>query len=215
MRMGRCWTLLSAATAAATLMTTTAANADTGRAAIDWERLLVGLDSYARHGAEKPTASVHPQTSAASERTSQLYVQNAGNAWFGVAPRVSFVARDWGGSYRIFGDQLSIVDAMRLTESTRMVLSRVRFGDFGSTRIMPFAQVGFGQWRTDTKILPLSPRSVEVAAQVGAGFEVSLTRTWQLACETSATLFIRDQRELGDLPETKLWSTTLATRLEW
>jgi len=213
MTMGRSRFLVLAATMAAAITSSTAAHADTGRLTIDWGRLLVDLDTYARTGAERPSPAGHHQAAAAAERTNQLYVQNAGNAWFGVAPRVSFVARDWGGSYRIAGDRLSLVDAMRLSSSTRMVLTRVRFGDFGSTRIMPFAQVGFGQWRTDTNILPLSPRAVEVAGQVGGGVEINLGKSWQLACETSATLFIRDERE--EIAQTNLWSTTLATRLEW
>jgi hypothetical protein len=214
MRMGRSRTLGLAAAAAAAAMTMTmsrAARADVPAVGVDWGRLLLQLDAYARHGAEKPAPSEH--TPADNEQTHQIYVQNAGNAWFGVAPRVSFVARDWGGSYRIAGDKLSVVDAMRLSSSTRMVLSRVRFGDFGTTRIVPFAQMGFGQWRTDTKILPFSPRATEVAAQVGGGVEVQVARGWQLACETAATVFIRDERE--DIPQTNLWSTTLATRMEW
>jgi hypothetical protein len=212
MRMGRSLTLACAAAIAATTLSS-AAHAETGRATIDWARFLVELDAYARHGAEKQTAVTTSATHA--ERTQQLFVQTAGNAWFGVAPRVSLVARDWGNSYRISGDQLSVVDAMRLTSSTRMVMSRVRFGDIGTTLITPFAQLGFGQWRTDSKFLPLTPSSTEIAAQVGGGLELHVTRSFHVACETSATMFIRDEREAGALPQTRLWSTTLASRLEW
>jgi hypothetical protein len=220
MRMGRSLTLACAAAIAAMTLSTTA-HADTaGRATLDWDRLIVGLDRFARTGdrAEKPNVSVpalHPTESATNERTQQLYVQNAGNAWFGVAPRVSLVARDWGSAYKLAGDQLSLADSMRLSASTRMVMSRVRFGDFGSTLVTPFAQLGFGQWRTDTKVLPLTPSSMEVAAQVGGGVEIHVSRSWQIACETSATTFIRDAREEGNLPQTRLWSTMLASRLEW
>ncbi len=213
MTMGRCRTLMLTATVAAAVTSSSVAHADTGRLTIDWGRLLVDLDTYARTGAERPTVASHHEAATSAERSNQLYVQNAGNAWFGVAPRVSFVARDWGGSYRIAGDKLSLVDAMRLTSSTRMVLTRVRFGDFGTTRIMPFAQLGFGQWRTDSNFLPLSPRATEIAGQIGGGVEVNVARNWQLACETAATLFIRDEREA--IAQTNLWSTTLATRLEW
>lgn len=208
-------TLMLAAVVAGAIPMTAPALAETGpiagAVAVDWGRLLAELDAYARYGAERPVASAPQQ--AAAERTSQPYVQNAGNAWFGVAPRVSFVARDWGGSYRLTGDRLSLVDAMRLSSSTRMVLSRVRFGDFGTTRITPFTQAGFGQWRTDPAILPFMPRATEVAAQLGGGVEVNVARNWQLACETSGTFFIRDGRE--DLRQTMLWSATLATRMEW
>jgi hypothetical protein len=210
MRMGR--SLIAATTFS------TAAHADTaGRAGLDWEQLLVRLDAYARHGnrVEKPNASAHHTASATGERTTQLYVQNAGNAWFGVAPHVSLVARDWGGAFKLAGDQLSLADSMRLTSSTRMVMSRVRFGDFGTTLVTPFAQMGFGQWRTDSKVLPLTPSSTEIAAQVGGGVEIHVSRSWQIACETSATMFLRDSREENNLPQTSLWSTMLASRLEF
>ena len=201
--------------ACAALVTTlgvSSARADSGHATIDWGQLLVDLDHYARHGAEQATP---PTRASLNERTSQIYEHTAGTAWFGVAPRVALVARDWGEAYRLAGDRLSLVDAMRLSSSTRMVLTRVRLSESGGTRVTPFAQLGAGQWRTDPNLLPLTPRSTEIAAQLGGGVEVHMTRAWQLACELSATLLIRDQREEGNIPETKLWSTMLASRVDF
>jgi opacity protein-like surface antigen len=146
-----------------------------------------------------------------SERFGQPLVQNSGNAWFGVAPSVSFVARDWGTSFRLSGDRLSLVDALRLSESTRMVLTRVRLSN--NSRITPFVQLGVGQWRTDTNILPLTPRATELAAQVGAGVELHITRGWQLACEAGGTMFIRDARSSENIAQTRLWSTMIASRI--
>lgn len=204
--------LLSIAAALIASSIGTTARADDTRG-IDWGKLLVGLDGYVRHGSE----SGQPNAFAAQERAGhqQLYVHNAGNAWFGVAPSVTLVARDWGEAYRLAGDRLSLTDALRLSSSTRMVMTRVRLSDSHVSRITPFAQLGAGQWRTDTTIMPILQRSTEVAAQIGGGIELRLASRWQVACETSATILIRDQREADAISATKLWSTTLATRLEF
>lgn len=188
----------------------TTAQADT-RGVMDWGRALVELDQLARSGAEGASDTAR----TAAERTSQLLVQNGGNAWFGVAPRVALVARDWGSAYRLAGDRLSLVDGMRLSESTRMVMSRVRVGDPHITRISPFAQVGVGQWRTDPNLLPLTPRSTELATQLGGGFELRLGRGWQLACETAMTVLVPGERLPGNLGGSRLWSTTVASRVDF
>jgi len=207
------WRFLLSASAALVAMTIgTTASADETRG-IDWGRLLVGLDKYARTGAESPV--VQTNAGAAHERGHQLYVHNEGNAWFGVAPSVTLVARDWGEAYRLAGDRLSLVDAMRLSSSTRMVMTRVRLSDSRLSRITPFAQLGAGQWRTDTNLMPILQRSTEVAAQVGGGVELRLAQRWQIACETTATILIRDQREAEAISATKLWSTTLASKIEF
>lgn len=176
---------------------------------VDWTSFMVKLDAYVRTGSEGPVQ----QGRALEERTYQPLVQNAGNAWFGVAPSVTLVARDWGNAFRLAGDQMGLTDAMRLSSSTRMVISRVRLADNRTSRITPFAQLGFGQWRTDTNILPQYKYSIQVAAQFGGGVELSLAKNWQIACETSATVFIRDERGAEDLPATKMWSTTIASRM--
>ncbi len=205
--------VLSLCTAALATTVATAARADeTGAKPIDWGRLLVGLDAYARHGSE----AVQHESKVAEERAgSQVYMHNAGNAWFGVAPSVTLVARDWGEAYRLAGDRLSLTDAMRLSSSTRMVLTRVRLSDSHVSRVTPFAQLGAGQWRTDTNLMPILYRSTEVAAQVGGGVELRVNGHWQVAWESTATLLIRDYREQDAISATKLWSTTLASRIEW
>lgn len=196
---------------ATTLATSAHAEPNVG---IDWDKLLVSIDHYARTGSETPeranAASSGRVALLQSERFGQPLTQNSGNAWFGVAPSVSFVARDWGQSYRLSGDRLSLVDAMRLSASTRMVLTRVRLSN---TRVTPFAQLGLGQWRTDTNILPFTPRSIEIAAQIGGGVEAQISRNWQIACEAGGTLLIRDEREPDAIPATKMWSTMLASRI--
>jgi hypothetical protein len=202
--------LIFAGIVAATTTQAFNARADSSHATVDWGRLLIQLDNYVRGGRERPNLQQGQSTSLQNDRTFQPFIQTAGNAWFGVAPRVSFVARDWGTAFRIAGDRISLVDAMRLSASTRMVLTRVRLSN---ARVTPFLQIGAGQWRTDSNILPRTPHSTEIAAQVGGGVEVQLLPYWQLACETGGTLFIRDDRDAQDLPATKLWSAMVASRL--
>lgn len=200
-------------TAGVALGTTFAGTASAdGHTQIDWGKLLVRVDAYARHGSEQVQSETH---AASLEAHGQPLLHTAGNAWFGVAPSVTIVARDWGEAYRLAGDRLSIADELRLSSSTRMVVGRVRLADSHVSRITPFAQLGAGQWRTDSSILPLTPHATEIAAQVGGGVELRLNGVWQLACETSGTVFIRDYRAADNMPSTKLWSTMIASRLVW
>jgi hypothetical protein len=150
-------------------------------------------------------------TAAAPERGQRANVQDTANDWLGVRPTVSLVARDWGSSFRVAGDRLALVDALRLTSSTRMVLSRVRMSD---ARISPFAQVGLGQWRTDPYLLPLTPSYTEIAAQAAAGVEMRLKGTWQVALETATTVLYRE-RGGSDMPAPHMWSTTIASRVDF
>lgn len=199
----------------------TAASADVTPPSVDWLRVLSELDTIARKGTDVldtprcTAAGCFVETNHAAlraERANDPNVQNAGNAWFGVAPRVSLVARDWASAYKVAGDRLSIADAMRLSASTRMVVSRVRLNE---ARFTPFAQVGIGQWRTDTNLLPHFRREIEVAAQVGGGFELRLTPAWQMALESTTTALYREVHEQGDIPALRMWSTMIASRLEF
>lgn len=182
-------------------------------------RVLVELDLVARRGADVIDT---PRCTAAGCYAAPPALRlahnpdpnphNAGNAWFGVAPTVSLVARDWGAAYKVAGDRLALVDAMRLTSSTRMVLSRVRLNGH---RITPFAQLGVGQWRIDPYLMPLTPRQTEIAAQIGGGVEMRLLPQWQLAFETTSTVIYRDDRQPVDAALPRMWSTMLASRLDF
>lgn len=207
----------------ATLFASSAAKADpSGRDGnVDWARVLVDLDTVARKGADVldaprcATAGCITETNATAarpERGQKLSVQNTSNEWIGFAPTLSLVARDWGSAYRVAGDRLALVDALRLTSSTRMVLGRVRMSD---SRIAPYAQVGLGQWRTDPYLLPLTPRYEEIAAQAAGGVEVRLYKTWEVALEANTTMLYRETREEGDYPATHMWSTSIASRIQF
>jgi hypothetical protein len=213
--------------AIAMLATTLAATAHadpsgaSGGSGTDWGRVLLDLDAVARKGADvfdTPRCSAAGcqadtnATAARPEAAQKLNVHNATNSWFNVAPSVSLVARDWSSAYRVAGDRLALVDALRLTTSTRMVLTRFRLSD--EARITPFAQVGIGQWRTDPYLLPLTPRYEEVAGQAAGGIEVRLAGSWQLALESTATVLYQDKRD-ADTPATHIFSSTIATRFEF
>jgi hypothetical protein len=177
---------------------------------VDWGKLVLELDQVARGSADKGPSKPTKQTRAlpATEDPAQ---GNLGNAWFGVAPRVTLVARDWGNSFKVAGDRLSLCDAMRLSASTRMVVGRARLSN---ARFTPFIQAGLGQWRVDRTYLPLMPSLIDVAAQVGGGFELRMTKRWQLAAETSGTTLFRESTA-REVPQTMLWSAMLASRVEF
>ena len=208
--MGLKW--VAAATAAiASLATTTTASADVPQ--VDWVKALVDLDHIARGSSERPApvATTRQQPGRLAPTTDDPSPQNMGNAWFGVAPRVTLVARDWASSTRLAGDRLGFVEEVRLATSTRMVVGRLRLN---GPRFTPFLPAGLGQWRVDRNYVPLLPRTIEIATQLGAGFEMRLARRWQLAAETSVTtLFLDGQNHT--LPQTMLWSTLVASRLEF
>jgi hypothetical protein len=210
-----------AAAALATMFATSAAMADATPKGVDWSRVVSDLDRVSRQGADvldSPRCSPAGcetstnATAAAPERGFKLNVQNTANDLLAFRPVMSLVARDWNSSFRVAGDRLALIDAMRLTTSTRMVLTRVRMSD---ARIAPFAQVGLGQWRTDPFVLPLTPRYEEIAAQAAGGVELRLMGTWQVALETTTTVLYREQQNNRDLPSAHMWSTTFASRVDF
>lgn len=204
------------------LLAPRAARADE-RAAIDWMRLLVEADALARGDAPR-MEGVRPRitdderrrlvpnellpSARADAALDPLPVQISaqGSSWFGAA-RFAFVARDWGSAYRIAGDRLSLMDALRLSRSTRMVMARVRVG---GERFRPFAQIGLGQWRTDPSVLPFAPRTLDLAAQTGLGFELCAHAGWHLAVEANVTHLYREPNDRGGLAVPRLLGAMLA-----
>jgi hypothetical protein len=211
---------LASAMLFATTFAASAAQADSDPKGIDWGRVLVEADVVARKGADVlDTPRCTPSgcltdtnaTAAPPERGEKTRLQDTANEVISFKPSVALVARDWGSAYKVLGDRLALVDALRLTTSTRMVLGRVRVSD---SRIAPFAQVGLGQWRTDPYLMPLTPRYTELAAQAAGGVELRLKGTWQVALESTMTMLYREQREVNDYPATRMWSTSIASRVD-
>jgi hypothetical protein len=198
------------AMAAALAVTSLAGTARAGEPrGVDWVKALVEIDTLARtaNANEKPK----PNTNGPIAPLDDPSPQNMGNAWFGVAPRVTLVARDWANSTRLAGDRMSILESYRLSQSTRMVVGRMRLS---GARFTPFLQVGVGQWRVDRNYLPHLPQSIEIAGQAGAGFELRVARGWQMAAEMTGTSLIREGQN-STLPQTMLWSAFLASRIEF
>ncbi len=210
-------------TVVATLTAGTASTAKAAGPSVDWARVLDDLDTVSRKGADvldsPRCGSAGCQTDTnptahAPERLQHAHAQTTGAEWATLDPKFALVARDWNGTYKVAGgagDRLALVDALRLTSSTRMVLGRVRANE---SRISPFAQVGLGQWRTDPYLLPLTARYTEIAAQAATGVEIRLIGTWQIALETTMTMLYRESRD-ASMPAAQNWSTTFASRVDF
>jgi hypothetical protein len=196
--------LLAAAFSIALSLVATSTRADesSSRASIDWGRKLADL---LRDG---PAALFAPRWN--HRRLEQTFATPPPGEWkwFDDSPQMSLVARDWGATQLIAG-RLTVTDQMRLSRSIRMVVSRVRLGD---GRITPFAQLGLGQWRIDTDLLPALPRDVELAAQAGGGFELALARRARLAVEIDYTILYRETHEPQMVTAPHVLATFLAAR---
>lgn len=198
------------AAVAVTAVPSTAHAADeTG--SVDWTKFYgaatdVMKGKFAKEAPTPPRATTE-ETSTRSNDPSGL-----GTAWFGVAPKVSIVARDWGEGFRLYGAPMALSDELRLSRNTRMVLSRVRLG---SGRITPFVQLGVGQWRIDTTALPGMRYGVEVATQTGFGIEAHLARRWDLVAETNTTYFIRDRREEQSVDSPRVFGAAVFSRFTY
>ena len=177
--------------------------ADEGlRLSVEWDKLAAVI----RDG----TRTVLPRESWRTD-SQERYGTSSGaeSRWLGVSPRLSIVARDWNTSQRLWGT-LGPTDQLRLSRSSRMVVARVRFAD---GRIAPFGQLGVGQWRVDSSVVATLPSDdVELAAQLGAGFEVRLAPGAALAFEVDETTLYREAGELPMLACPRLWSALVAAR---
>jgi hypothetical protein len=196
--------------AIAILAVSTSARADTPRLTVDWEHLLKQGMAWVVQQSETQREQAHPL--AAHVATPEHGTPELGTAWVGVAPKVSLVARDWGTARSIAGGPIALTDAVRVSRSNRMVVSRIRLGE---GRFIPFAQLGLGQWRVDTDVMPHLQRDEEIAAQFGGGFELRLFDRWQLAAETDLTVLYREMHEPQQAVTPRLWGTFLASRVQF
>ena len=179
------------------------ADGEVSRLNIDWNKLSDAI----RNGAVALFPREHPY-----ERKLVSPGSSQDERWFGVSPHLSLVARDWGGTQLLLGGHTTVTDLVRLSRSSRMVVSRLRLAD---GRLAPFAQLGLGQWRLDTDLMPVMPHDTELAAQFGGGFEFRVTRGWDLAIETDYTVLYREQHEPQQVMGPRMWGTFLATRAHW
>jgi hypothetical protein len=162
---------------------------------VDWNRLAPMM-------ASPQEMLQHGSASGVSEPTAPI-------PWFGAEPRMSLVARDWTGSRGLWG-AMTATDELRPARSNRMVVSRLRLAE---GRVVPFAQLGAGQWRVDPTVMPSLPREQELAAQGGFGFELRLSSMTSVAAEADWTLLL--PTSYGDvIAETHpaFWSACVAMR---
>lgn len=202
--------LATACSLAITFAMTADARADEVRLTVDWERIVskgMALLETKAEAEREPSAHAAERAEVTHPNTGEM-----GSAWFGVAPKVSFVARDWGSALRLAGGPIAVTDAVRVSRSSRMVMSRMRLGE---GRVVPFGQLGLGQWRVDTDFVPHLPRNVELAAQVGGGIEMHLLPGWELAAETGLTVLYREVHEPQQVTTPRMWGTFLASRVSF
>ncbi len=177
---------------------------------VDWGKLVVQGLAWVSSNSEKQKE--HPATSSSEMRAASEGLRTAESsqvAWFGVAPQVSVVARDWGDVLRLTG-RLSPTDQVRLSRSSRMVVTRIRVGE---GHLVPFAQLGLGQWRIDTDVLPGFVRDTEIAAQFGGGLELRLAPKAAVALEYDYTVLYRELHEPQNIPTPHLFGAMVASRI--
>jgi hypothetical protein len=169
------------------------------RLSVDWSK----LEAVIRDGSkvvmprEKTTTGAHLGEDDPTEH------------WLQMSPRLSFVARDWGATQLVAGAHAIPTDLLRLDRASRMVVGRMLLGE---GRVAPFAQMGLGQWRIDTSLMPGMPQDVELAMQLATGFELRMTRTWGLALEGDYTILYREVHEPQMITSPHLWGSILAMR---
>src|SRR5262249_36918658 len=115
------------------------------------------------------------------------------------------------GGHRLAGGYMSVTDAIRMSRSTRMLVGRVAMT---SGMVMPFLQIGAGQWRVDKDMQPYLPKDSELAALVGAGFEIGIAQKLAVAVETDWTILYRETREATNIDTAHIFSAFAALRLE-
>jgi len=128
------------------------------------------------------------------------------------AVRLSFIARDWSEGLSLTSGGLSLTDQLRALRSTRLMIARVRFGE---GTLVPYVQLGAGQWRVDTNAAPLLPNEMELASQVGGGFDVKLLGQLSLATEATYTMLYRQSHEGSRVAIGSVFGALLASRLRF
>lgn len=179
------------------------ARADEGsfRLSCDWDKLAQVMRDGGR--ALLPQERWQPR-GGSSEST-----RNASEKWVGLSPHLSLVARDWGHAQLLVG-HLSLTDEIRLSRSSRMFVTRMKLFD---GRVAPFVQAGLGQWRVDTDLVPALPRDTEFAAQLGGGFEYSISDRAALAIEADYTVLYREHHEQSNVVSPHMCGAFAATRV--
>jgi hypothetical protein len=158
----------------------TRAMADAGiRLAIEWDKLGALLhpatvpadvsSRLSRPGEDRPIRAARPEAPTLLDG-----LQGPG--------RWSLVARDWEAARLLMG-RLTPTDEVKRGRSKRMVLLR---GQLVEGPVVPFAQIGLGQWRIDPD-MPAMPHDALLAGQVGVGVELAVASWVSIALEADCT----------------------------
>lgn len=168
------------------------------RLGVEWSKLVPVLQAGPEALLPLAWAWEHPQATGTSHEQ-----------WIGTSPRLSLIARDWADARRVVG-RLALTDVLRPTRSSRMLVTRVRFAD---GRLGPFAQLGVGEWRTDTILLPTLPSSRVLATQLGTGFQLELSPVIVVALEVDWTLLRQEDAMTLAATHANVWGTFVAARI--
>lgn len=136
----------------------------------------VASDPIARGGASEGGATAERDAPAQEDADKTSFMD--------LVPNATLVVRDWRGSTKLAGQRTMLVDELRPTASTRMLVGRVATGG----RFTAFGQLGVGQWRIDTAMFPNARAYSEIAGQVDAGFELALSSRVRVAGEAQYTV---------------------------
>jgi hypothetical protein len=126
------------------------------------------------------------------------------------AAHLSVIARDWDAAQLLVG-HLAPIDEVLRERSKRMVLMRRRLAD---GPLVPFVQLGLGQWRVDPD-MPAIPHDVVLAGQLGAGAELRLTRWASVAAEAECTVINPARSDALWIRTSTLWGSFLAARVKF
>jgi len=173
-----------------------AAADETPRMGVEWRKLMPVLQAGPE--ALLPIAWEHAEARGFSR-----------DQWIGTSPRLSLIARDWADARRLVG-RLALTDQLRPARSNRMMITRVRLAD---GRLGPFAQLGVGEWRADTILLPTLPNSRVLATQLGAGFELELSPAFMVALELDWTLLSQEDAVTLAATHANVWGSFIAARI--
>jgi hypothetical protein len=132
------------------------------------------------------------------------------SAFLGSTLHIAIVARDWREAYSLTDGRALLFDRVRLIRSSRMAVTRV---SLSGGRLLPYAEMSFGQWRADVDLVPWLKNDMEAAGQIALGFEMHLARRCKFAWDVEETQIYVDQEK--NVPATRLVASFAALRAEF
>jgi hypothetical protein len=119
------------------------------------------------------------------------------------------VARDWYEAYNLTDGRSLLFDRFRMIRSNRMAVTRV---SFAGGRLLPYAEVSFGQWRPDSDLVPWLRSDLETAGQIVVGFEMHVAPRCVFAWDAEQT---KIYASAANVPATRLYASFAALRAEF